>query len=163
LLVWGLAALILSYAPRWRPSLIAAALSCALAAWPVVRVDFARMQEGLWSDTVPVRQLERDWIRYGKAFERISRPGARIAVCPAGAIIYFSHRGGVDLLGKPKNNACWRNAPGHNKEDDVAVFALRQPEFSRYRPPPEHLPRYTKIKHEGMQFYALRDTPYLVH
>jgi hypothetical protein len=176
LLLWGLAAWTLSYAPRWQPSLIAAAISCGIAAWPVVRMDFARMLDGLWSEEVPVRQLERDWIRYGKAFERISRPGARIAVCPAGAIVYFSHRGGVDLLGKvddfvarlpvsshkPKDNACWRDAPGHNKEDDVAVFALRKPEFSRYRPPAEHRPHYVKVKHEGMHFFALRDTPYLV-
>ncbi len=123
----------------------------------------------------PRRWRERKWIRHGEVFERISKPGARIAVCPAGAIIYFSHRGGVDLFGKiepyvarlkatkrrPPNARCWRNTPGHNKEDDDAVFALRNPDFSRQRPPVRFKHRYRKIQYMGERYFVRRDTKYL--
>jgi hypothetical protein len=174
LLVWGCAAWLLSVPAR--ASLAACAFALGLVALPVVADGGgARAREGLFGAT-PQRGLEREWIRYGKAFEQVSRSGARIAVCPAGAIIYFSHRGGVDLLGKvdpfvarlpvvahrPKDNRCWRAAPGHNKEDDVRVFELRSPDFSRYRPPPAQARNYTKLKYAGQQFFSRSGNAFLV-
>lgn len=171
LLVWSACGLIGALAPSPRWTAIAAVVAGMLVYTPLAREDGgARVREALFQETLGSRGLERDWIRYGKAFREISEPGARIAVCPAGAIIYFSERGGVDLLGKvdpfvarlpvatrkPPNNACWRDAPGHNKEDDAAVFALRKPEYSRYRPPPEAAPFYAKVKYQGFQFFKRR-------
>jgi hypothetical protein len=172
--IWGLAAVVTS---SRRPSYAcaASALATLVAAWPVVRGDLARVQEGLWSSHVPTRRLELEWVAYGKAFREISLPGARIAICPAGAIVYFSERGGVDLLGKvdpyvarlqvgthrTSNSACFRSAPGHNKQDDRGTFRLREPEFSRGRPPKEQAQRYQKLKYQGKLFFALQDTPYL--
>lgn len=170
-LAWGLAAaLAVLVAPRWGHALVwIAASACVLA--PVAGDDFARVWNGLFSREVPLRTLEREWIAYGKAFAEISRPGARIAICPAGAIVYFSGRGGVDLLGKvdpwvarlpvsmtrPTGNVCWRYAPGHNKEDDAGSFERRQPEWSRVHPPPAFRARYVKVKHDGKLFFALPD------
>jgi arabinofuranosyltransferase len=174
LLVWGLWALVGCFESRWLPSLVTLAVALPLAIFPIVRTaESPRVTEALFSETVPVRNLERDWIRYGKAFREISEPGARIAVCPAGAIIYFSERGGVDLLGKvdpyvarlpvstrkPRYNACWRDAPGHNKCDDVAVFELRKPEYSRPGPPKPLAKAYTKIKRDGMIFHRRIASP----
>jgi hypothetical protein len=171
LLVWSACAVLAALSNRPRAVLIAFAVALPIVAWPPLREDgAARIREAFFSETLGSRTLERDWIRYGKAFREISQPGARIAVCPAGAIVYFSQRGGVDLLGKvdpfvarlpvsrskPPNNACWRDAPGHNKEDDVAMFELRKPEFSRYRPPPEVARLYAKVKYKGFQFFQRR-------
>jgi hypothetical protein len=170
-LAWGLAAVLSTrIAPRWAHALAwVAASACVIA--PIARDDLARVASGLFSRDVPLRSLEREWIAYGKTFAEISKPGARIAICPAGAIVYFSGRGGVDLLGKvdpwvarlpvstrrPKGNACWRDAPGHNKEDDAGSFERRQPEWSRVHPPPAFRARYVKVKHDGEVFFALPD------
>jgi hypothetical protein len=176
LLCWGAASTLLQLAPRPRLAIPASCFFFAIAAWPVARTDLPRTFAGVFSADVPLRGLEREWIEYGKTFREVARPGARIAVCPAGAIVYFSERGGVDLLGKvdpfvahldvsprrPNGNVCWRNAPGHNKEDDERTFALREPEFSRYHPPKVFKASYGKVKHRGMTFYVRRGTPYLV-
>lgn len=168
LLIWSACAVIAALAHRPPLAALACALALPIAFWPLYAENgAARVRDALFQETLGARSLEREWIRYGKAFREIARPGARIALCPAGAVVYFSERGGVDLLGKvdpfvarlpvsprkPPNNACWRDAPGHNKEDDVAVFELRKPEFSRYRPPPEVAPLYTKVKYKGFQFF----------
>lgn len=168
LLVWSACSVIAALGPSPRWTAIAVILLGCIVYWPIAREDGAtRVRDALFHETIGTRSLEREWIRYGKAFREIAEPGARIAVCPAGAIVYFSERGGVDLLGKvdpfvarlpvsprkPPNNACWRDAPGHNKEDDVAVFGLRKPEYSRYKPPPEVAPLYAKIKCQGFQFF----------
>jgi hypothetical protein len=172
LLSWGLAAVVLSFQPRWRASITACLLAVALMAWPVARADFGRFEQGLFSAEVPFRKLEREWIAYGKVLREVSRPGARIALFPAGAIVYFSQRGGVDLLGKvdpyvanlpvstrrPNGNVCWRSAPGHNKEDDAGVFALRLPEFSRYQTPRDFAHRYVKFCCREMRFFVLQGT-----
>jgi hypothetical protein len=170
-LVWGLCGVIAALSNRPLSSVLACALALPIAFWPPFHEDrAARAREALFQETLGTRTLERDWIRYGKAFREISQPGARIAVCPAGAIVYFSERGGVDLLGKvdpfvarlpvstrrPANNVCWRNAPGHNKEDDRAVFELRKPEFSRYRPPPEAAALYAKVRYKEFLFFQRR-------
>jgi hypothetical protein len=171
LLAWGLAAALSALvAPRWAQALAwLAASACVIA--PLARDDLPRVANGLFSRRVPLRSLEREWIAYGKTFAEISRPGARIAICPAGAIVYFSGRGGVDLLGKvdpwvarlpvstsrPKADACWRDAPGHNKEDDAGSFERRRPEWSRVHPPAAFRARYVKVKRDGEVFFALPD------
>jgi arabinofuranosyltransferase len=175
-LIWGQCVFVHGLGGRWPVRLSALAWSLALSTWVAAGGGgLAQLRAGLFERDSPVRELERQWIAYGKVFEEVSRPGARIALCPAGAIVYFAHRGGVDLLGKieplvahltvapsrPANNRCWRSAPGHNKEDDAAVFAARQPEFSRYEPPLAQRARYRKFSYKGQRFFVLRDTPWL--
>ncbi len=175
LLLWGLAALVASCSARWywRSGLLLWAVG--LAAWPALRAPriAAELRDYVVSDHPPGRDNERRWIRYGRTFEAVSNPGARIALCPAGAIVYFSHRGGVDLLGKidahvahlqtsrgrSPNRRCWQNAPGHNKEDDTGVFAREHPEFSRYPPPKAFAGAYVRAQHAGETYFVLRDTP----
>jgi hypothetical protein len=121
--------------------------------------------------------LTANWSYQGKMLRHISRPGARIAVCAAGAMIYFSRRGGVDLLGKveplvahlpvpdapPREARCWRGFPGagHNKEDVPAVFAAHTPELSVVVPPASHKARYARIRYRGLEFFALRNSAYV--
>lgn len=103
-------------------------------------------------------RLEQSWIRSGKSFERVTLPGARIALNPAGAIIYFSHRGGVDLLGKceplvaksPVVNPAAMS--GHNKRDDVRVFKARKPDVTRNTPPRRVLSEYMHVVGNGREF-----------
>lgn len=138
--------------------------------------DWAAMvAETLVAEEVTPRRWERRWIEYGRAFEEISHPGARMALCPAGAIVYFSHRGGVDLLGKmepivsrsntrltaPKPRLCWRGFAGHNKEESHEVFKQRRPEFSRVQPPEPYAGDYVAVSYGKQQFYALRSSPYV--
>jgi hypothetical protein len=157
-----------------------AAVVCAIVLFCSGMATAAVVQQPNWrgfyaatvvADLPPPRSLERTWIEYGKRFADVSKPGARIAVCPAGAIIYFSHRGGVDLLGKiepyvahlpaaltrPVGAYCWRDAPGHNKEDVAGVFRLRDPEFSRYPPPPGFEERYYQLRSGDDTFYVRND------
>jgi arabinofuranosyltransferase len=117
------------------------------------------------------------WNHHGKLLREVSRPGARIAVCGAGALIYFSHRGGVDLLGKVEpivahqrvreyaspDSRCWRGFPGagHNKEDVPAVFALRQPELTLVPPPATERAQYTRVNYREFEFFARNGTSYL--
>ena len=175
-LSWGLCVFVATLAVAWPIRILALLWSCALGGYALVaNGGVTQLTAGLFAAESPVRELERDWIRYGKQFKEISAPGARIAVCPAGAIIYFSHRGGVDMLGKvdpfvahlpvaehpSPNMRCWRNAPGHNKEDDVALFGLRKPEFSRYSPPREYRQFYEKYRYQGTTFHVLKGSPFL--
>jgi hypothetical protein len=147
-----------------------------LVAAPVLaQGGLKQLQRGLIAADSPVRANEHDWIRYGQRFREVSQPGARIAICPAGAIVYFSHRGGVDLLGKvepivshlsvaesrPRNMACWRNAPGHNKGDDPRVYAEREPEFARGKLPPSQRKHYFHIKYQGSHFFVRKGTSLL--
>jgi hypothetical protein len=140
-----------------------------LVAAPVfAQQGLKQLQRGLLAAESPVRGNELDWIRYGKRFREVSEPGARIAICPAGAIVYFSHRGGVDLLGKvepivshlavaesrPSRMGCWRYAPGHNKGDDPQVYEARQPEFARGKLPASQKQQYFRIKYQGSTFFV---------
>ena len=94
----------------------------------------------------------------------------------AGAIIYFSHRGGIDILGKidpyiarlpallegPAEKRCWRpERPGHNKEDIATQFELRQPELSEQKPPEALWAAYRGFRYGGLYFYARRDAPHV--
>jgi hypothetical protein len=89
-------------------------------------------------------RFERTWIKFGMHVEQISKPGARIALSPAGAIIYFSHRGGLDLQGKCEPYVAHlpvkpgRTLPGHNKktsETCLTLFMRHEPDVSREYPP----------------------------
>jgi hypothetical protein len=155
----------------------------ALGAWCVALAATAaclengasQLHNGLIADHTYMRNYEWDWIRYGKVFREVSEPGARVAICPAGAIVYFSHRGGVDLLGKVEplvahlevtpresaRSACWRNAPGHNKGDDELVFDTLKPEFARGKLPAKHKALYAKFKYRNTIFLVRKDTTLL--
>ena len=160
---------------RWT-RVLTAAWSLLLVAAPVFANDGAgQIQRGVFAASSRLRTNERDWIEYGKQLREISLPGARIAVCPAGAIIYFSHRGGVDLLGKvdpyvahlpvsekrTRDMGCWRYAPGHNKADDPKVFAREQPEFARGKIPAKQRGNYFHIKYKSNTFFVRKNTTLL--
>ena len=168
--------LIAAAARTWYMRALCSVWCLLLVAAPVLAHGGRKqLQRGLLAAESPVRANERAWIRYGKHFREVSEPGARIAICPAGAIVYFSHRGGVDLLGKvepivahlganesrPRNMACWRNAPGHNKGDDPRVYAERQPEFARGKLPAAQRQHYFRIEYEGSHFFVRRGTSLL--
>lgn len=113
-------------------------------------------------------------VHEGKALRDVLEPGARVAICYAGAIVYFSHRGGVDVLGKvdpyvshlaaressPSESRCWREfpAPGHNKEDVAGLFRLRHPDVSTVVPPKEQRANYVEFTYDGHTLYALRSS-----
>lgn len=175
LLGFGTALVSVRAARAFHALALIACTACALD--PVTRQDNWRQvhADRLFADAPPLRTREREWIEYGTRFEQISKPGARIALCPAGAIVYYSHRGAVDLLGKvdpfvarlpatpkrPPSGFCWQDAPGHNKENDAATFALRNPDFTRYRPPRGFKQRYHELRYKGLLYYVRDDTPYL--
>ena len=125
--------------------------------------------------SLPTDQLMRGWADDGKRLREVLQPNARIATCGAGAVIYFSHRGGVDLLGKvepivahqpvritaPPDTRCWRRFPGagHNKEDVRAVFEQREPDASLLTPPESQRARYERVRVGNLEFFALRESP----
>jgi hypothetical protein len=160
-LATALAALV-AQTPR-RPGALATALVGALILALAPVLGDGRLKDDLAGLRNP--EPEREWIAYGMALERISEPGARIATHPAGAIIYFSHRGGVDLLGKndlriarlPVNQP--EQPPGHMKSYPAIQFAADRPEFSRPAPPPARRAAYERVTYEGHVFWVLRDTP----
>lgn len=175
LLAWSNCLLICAAARSGRTRALCGVWSVLLLAAPIFAQDgVGQIQRGLFA-SYRLRANERDWIEYGKRFREVSLPGARIAVCPAGAIIYFSHRGGVDLLGKVDRfvahldvserrtgaSACWRYAPGHNKGDDRAVFALERPEFARGKLPRSERGHYFPIKYKTSTFLVRKDTTLL--
>jgi hypothetical protein len=175
LMLWGCVVVVCSLGGNRIAQLASFLWLLGVASAPFVLDVRARAQvvEGVISERVPLRVYERDWIQYGKVLQEIAEPTARVAVCPAGAIIYFSNIGGVDLLGKvdpyvahlpvsfrkPKDSICWQNAPGHNKENDPAVFDLRKPEISRYQPPPAHRKLYKSVRVRNQRFFMLRSSP----
>lgn len=173
LLCWSLCLLIAAAARTWHMRALCSVWCLLLVAAPVLAQNgLNQVQRGLIAAESPMRGNERDWIRYGKRFREVSEPGARIAICPAGAIVYFSHRGGVDLLGKvepivahlranesrPRNMACWRNAPGHNKGDDPRVYEERAPEFARGKLPRSQRQLYFHFKYQGSHFFVRKGT-----
>jgi hypothetical protein len=116
------------------------------------------------------------FMHWGLAMRDVSSPGARFALCPAGATIYFSRRGGVDLLGKvdpviarlpatsvePPNRRCCGNMVGHNKEDSSLSFQLHEPDLSLVPPPADAAPAYLQFKHKNVDFWARRGSPFVV-
>jgi hypothetical protein len=123
-------------------------------------------------DAVELQAWVRSWRRYGMAVGEVSRPGARLATCSAGAVVYFSGRGGVDLLGKVDpfvarlpvgepagESRCWRDWPGHNKEAFAETFALRRPELSAVAPPRALRRDYRPVRYEGLELWVDRTSP----
>jgi hypothetical protein len=180
LFVFSVAAVLLCARASWPHLTVLAVLAAALTYGPVVTVGegFAtRMSDQLPKAFRIWRQLPRDifqevMIVDGQVLDEITRPGARIAVCAAGATIYFSHRGGVDILGKNDtyvshlpaaeepgpDSRCFRKlAPsGHNKEDVPGLFALRHPEVSIVVPPSNVKDDYVSFTYQGRVFYGIR-------
>jgi hypothetical protein len=126
---------------------------------------------------VPQDGLVKAWIHQGKLLREFTSPAARVALCGAGALVYFSHRGGVDILGKieplvahlqvpkqaPPEARCWRGFPGagHNKEDLRAVFRARRPELSVIQPPDALRRRYVRVTYSDTTFFALKANRYI--
>jgi hypothetical protein len=106
---------------------------------------------------------EKTYIGYGRAFEACSTPGARILTGAAGAIVYFSHRGGCDFLGKcdpwvarqPVNRPEFTS--GHNKRYATDVFRRDRPEFSREAPPADLADQYVERSMRGHRVWIRRD------
>ena len=190
LLILGLGVLLLKARVSWWQAPLLCAWTLAIIAVPSLislRVDpgprftygmnshAARALFDPRSESNPPRELlAAELIYRGELLEEFTEPGARIAVCDAGAQVYFSRRGGVDILGKiepyiahlpamlepPPERRCWRGfAPsGHNKEDVPGLFRLRRPELSQVVPPVEQAESYVTISYKGRQFHARRDT-----
>lgn len=121
------------------------------------------------------QKWSRGWRSFGRAYGDVSLPGARMAVCSAGSVVYFSHRGGVDLLGKldpvvarlpvtgrPDEARCWRDWPGHNKEAIEISFELYRPDFSAVPPPRAFRDQYRPVRYGGHEFWARRGSEYVV-
>jgi len=112
-------------------------------------------------------------VHFGKAVEQVTKPGAVVAVCAAGAIPYFSRRKAIDVLGKmdkhvarlsvprkpPREIRCWRGFPGagHNKEDLAYSFRAR-PDVSTFDPPERYRSQYRQISHEGFDIWLRNDS-----
>jgi hypothetical protein len=179
LLLVGLCALLgaLHVSPMRRAALVVLTLLVLLA--PAVatgpdRKVLDRRLVNLELDAEP-QKWSRGWRSLGKAYADVSLPGARMAVCAAGSIVYFSHRGGVDLLGKldpaiarlpvagpPAELRCWRDWPGHNKEDIALSFERHRPDFSAVPPPRSLRDRYRPVRYAGHEFWVLRGSEYVV-
>jgi hypothetical protein len=153
--------------------LLLLALLAPAAATPPDRRFLDRRLLNLTIDAEPQR-WSRGLRSLGLAYRDASLPGARMAVCAAGAIVYFSHRGGVDLLGKvdpviarlpvtgpADERRCWRDWPGHNKEDVVGSFERHRPDFSAVPPPRALRDAYRVVRHEGHTFWVRQDSPYV--
>jgi arabinofuranosyltransferase len=124
------------------------------------------------------RWFKTDTVYRGKLLKEFTLPRARIAVCQAGALVYFSHRGGVDVLGKvepyvanlpataepPAERRCWREIgpSGHNKEDLPGLFALRKPDLSDVPPPLAETGKYVALTYRGRSFFGLRESPLIL-
>lgn len=110
---------------------------------------------------------EQELVETGRAYQACSRPGARIALGAAGAIVYFSHRGACDFLGKcdpwvahqPVNRLDMTS--GHNKRYESAIFERDAPDFARGRPPAPYTPLYVECEREGQRLWARRDSQYV--
>jgi len=117
------------------------------------------------------------WVRYGLALARVTRPEARIAVCAAGATVYFSRRSSVDILGKidkhiarlpvpprpPPDARCWRGFPGvgHNKEDVRWTFATYDPDVSLAPPPAAETSRYVADGYDNLPLWVRSNSRYV--
>jgi arabinofuranosyltransferase len=121
--------------------------------------------------------MSGSFVHWGKGIQEVTKPGALIATCAAGAIPYFSKRKAIDLLGKvdkyvarlpvpataPPEFRCWRPFPGagHNKEDLAHSFAAR-PDVSSVEPPASHRDQYRKVTRTGLVFWARLDSELVV-
>jgi hypothetical protein len=109
-----------------------AAAVLGLAALVLLQVDGRAV--GDWRHDGPQGlQNEIGWAGYGAIIRRDTDPGTRVAMTGAGALAYFAHRPGVDLLGKMDRTIAHEHGrtsirfhPGHNKWDyDHSLGRLR--------------------------------------
>lgn len=123
----------------------------------------------------PRDTITERFIKTGKVVKRVTRRRARVAVCGAGAVVYFSHRGGVDVLGKvdpyvarlevpktlPNETRCIRFFPGagHNKEDVPNLFRMRKPDLSTVRPPTAKKDKWVRFEKKGIVLFARKKNP----
>jgi hypothetical protein len=123
---------------------------------------------------LPQDALVTMWSDQGKLLRQFTRPGTTVALCGAGTLVYFSHRGGVDLLGKIEpyvahqpvrtvadaDTRCWRPYPGagHNKEDVKGTFDLRHPDVSVFVPPRTHQKYYSHVRYKGFDVFARKNS-----
>lgn len=180
LFVFTVAAVLLCARGSPRRLLLLAGVAAALTYGPVVTAGEGyamRLSDQLPKALAVWHQFPRDILQEvmivdGQMLEEITKPKARIAVCAAGATIYFSRRGGVDILGKSdpyvshlpaadepgKDSRCFRKlAPsGHNKEDVPGSFALRRPEVSIILPPSNVKDEYVSFVYQGRLYYGIR-------
>jgi hypothetical protein len=144
--------------------------------------SFLRVRDFAWrallrpSEAIhPIDNFAQLFVYYGKKTRQLTLPGALVALCPAGAAIYYSHRGGVDLLGKvdpliarldatavrPKESRCWQGHVGHNKEDLGLSFRTHKPDLSLVAPPEEAAADYIKFQFGYLDWWARRGSPYV--
>jgi len=122
---------------------------------------------------VPARCSQEVMIVDGQMTRGDHAAEKRVSRCVRrGATIYFSRRGGVDILGKSdtyvshlpaadepgEDSRCFRKlAPsGHNKEDVPGLFALRRPEVSIVLPPANVKAKYVSFVYQGRLYYGIR-------
>jgi hypothetical protein len=178
LLIFSIGAVLFSArGPAWR-SVLLAALATAFALGPVYGrwITGKSMNDGKLLQAVnPASPAQPDalldWIITDAMLtKRVTLPGARLAVCAAGAAVYFSHREGVDILGKSDPHIarlpaadhagpdarCFRSfAPsGHNKEDVLYSFVHWRPDISVVAPPGGLRDRYVSFLVDGHTFYV---------
>lgn len=166
--------------PRTLASIGAVVAAIApVALRPNLNGRVAWRQMPLWTNIVDFEAplvtkdtLVLTWIHYGFAIDAITDPGARVALCAAGAPVYFSRRPAVDILGKidkhvarlpvpakaPPDARCWRGFPGvgHNKEDVRWTFAAYHPELSLVPPPSTDAAHYVTMSYDGLTVWARR-------
>lgn len=162
--------------------------ACLMIAWfplwfrPLFPGAVARVRPFHWSPIyhlseplLPPDDFANLFIHVGKSVEEVTWPGAKVAVCAAGAIPYFSHRPGVDLLGKidpviarlpatakaPPFSRCWQDNVGHNKEDMGLSYRLHRPDLFTVEPPPEAQAQYVRFLHRTMTYWAFKDSPHI--
>ncbi len=142
-------------------AVVAAALVAAFAPLALDKHvgDLVRLVRG------KTERSEPSFAAFGRALEDCSKPEAKVALGPAGAIVYFSHRGAYDSLGKCDAWVARQpvNSPGlssgHNKRYLDAIFEREDPEFSYKEPPPRFRARYARCLHAGQTLWVRRDAP----
>jgi hypothetical protein len=105
------------------------AIGCAIA----IALQVSGPAFGWWAAHNAVyADFDADHSRFATTLSAITRPGARIAVTVAGSEIYFSHRDGIDILGKMDARIAaepihpgWFFFPGHMKWDYAVTVSER--------------------------------------
>jgi hypothetical protein len=162
LLGLALVLVLLRFGATPRERLATALVSGAIALSPLFLDPSLTYTARLCSGTF--QRGERAFVEFGRAFEACSKPGAKVALGAAGAIVYVSHRGAYDYLGKcdpwvarqPVNHP--EMTSGHNKRYEAAIFERYAPEFSRVAPPAACAADYRECLSAGKRIWVRRDS-----
>jgi len=107
------------------------------------------------------------------ALNAVTGPDASVGVFWAGALPYYTHRYGVDFLGKsdeyiahlaPREGTTVKSLPGHNKFDLVYSILEQQPDFvpgfewGGQDVTAEARALYVRAEYEGVEMYLLKDS-----